>query len=136
MSTGDFELGPVPTGARERELWLQHAAGFILFEDAREYAVSKMDPALEDAAKAAARKAIDDALYGLMMIIDGVTGGLQNDEHRVSLDVVVRLARHGSAGEAPGEAVHLAHGDGMCMGFHRWREGDFGPSIVAKRRAR
>lgn len=134
MSTDDFELGPVPTDRRARELWLQHAAGFILFEDARAYAVSQIDPALKDEAKAAARKAVDDALYGLMMIIDGVSGGLQNDEHRVSLDVVVRLDRHDSAREAPVDSVHLFHGDGMCMGFHGWREGDFGSSVVAKRR--
>ena len=32
MSTSDFELATPPTGVRQRELWLQHAAGFILFE--------------------------------------------------------------------------------------------------------
>ena len=81
MSTSGFVLGLPPSSQRRRELWLQHAAGFILFEDVRNYAIERLDRALDATARAAALKAIDDAVYGLMMVIDGVSGGLGNAEH-------------------------------------------------------
>jgi hypothetical protein len=131
VSTSDFLLGPTPDSPRARELWLQHAAGFILFEDARGYAVAALPADLEPSARAVALKAIDDALYGLMMVIDGVTGGLCDPERLVRFDARVTLAEHGQ----DTATVRLADGDGMCMGFHGWREGDFGEAPVAIRRA-
>ena len=124
MSTSDFFLGPAPAPDRHRELWLQHAAGFILFEDMRGYAIERLDPNLDEAAKQAALKAIDDTVYGLMMILDGVTGHLAN----VRLQTKVRLE---SKSDEPIASIDLFHGDGMCMGFHMWREGDFGEDLVA-----
>jgi hypothetical protein len=130
MSTSDFVLGQPPHSEGRRELWLQHVAGFILFEDVRNYAVARLDPGLDATARAAALKAIDDAVYGLMMTIDGVTGGLGNPEHLVHLETEVRLeARKGGAIE-PIASLPLRDGDGMCMGFHMWCEGDFGRDPV------
>ena len=88
MSTEDFVLGPLPTSERRRELWLQHAAGFICFRDMRGYAIEKIDPGLDDKARAAALKAIDDTVYGLMMVVDGVSGGLRNTEYLVHLQEI------------------------------------------------
>ncbi len=130
MATSDFELAEPPEDARERELWLQHAAGFILFEDVRRYAVARVDPSLGPAAKAAALKAIDDAVYGLMMVIDGVTGALRHADLSVSLSVSVRLERD----EEAIQQLDLFEGDGACMGFHSWREGDFGKHPVVRQR--
>jgi hypothetical protein len=76
MSTSRFELSPVPEGSRERELWIQHAAGFILWEDVRGYARERLPATLDSGCRAVAETAIDDAIYGLMIVIDGVTGGL------------------------------------------------------------
>ena len=115
MSTSDFILGPAPTPDRHRELWLQHAAGFILFEDMRGYAIERLDPSLDDTAKKAALKAIDDTVYGLMMILDGVSGRLGNDEHSVRLQTKVCLE---SKSDELIASVDLFQGDGMCMGFH------------------
>jgi hypothetical protein len=131
MSSGDFILGPAPTSSRRRELWLQHAAGFILFEDVRGYAIRNLDPALDETARAAALKAVDDAVYGLMMVIDGVTGGLWNSEYRVDLKTTVRLMRRGAESDECAHQLDLFDGDGMCMGFHGWLEGDFGNDSVA-----
>jgi hypothetical protein len=133
MSTSDFELAPAPDEPRERELWLQHAAGFILFEDARRYALARVDGTLDDAAKQAASRAIDDALYGLMMIIDGVTGELRNAELSLNLQVIARLERRVEGRRELVEQLDLRDGDGMCMGFHAWREGDFGAKPVTAR---
>lgn len=38
IASDEFTLAPVPPERRERDLWLQHAAGFVLFEDVRNYA--------------------------------------------------------------------------------------------------
>ena len=127
MSTTDVLLGPTPESPRARELWLQHAAGFILFEDVRGHALAQIDPALDPVARAAAMKAIDDAMYGLMMVIDGVSGRLGDRERRVRVDATVTLEEHDRDIETP----RLAEGDGVCMGFHGWREGWFGDDLVA-----
>lgn len=109
---------------RSRELWLQHAIGHILFRDVRDYALGQMDSTLSPEARAAATKAANDAVYGLMMILDGVTGSLENDSSTVSLQVLAQLTT-----KKNGEVVHsldLSNGDGMCMGYHYWQAGDFG----------
>ena len=124
MATNDYTLSLPPSNTRELELWLQHAAGFILFEDMRQYAIQQIDPGLSADAQAAARKGIDDATYGLMMILDGVAGGLSNQQHRVNLRTTVELTDINS--QRTISELDLAAGDGMCMGYHGWCGGDFG----------
>jgi hypothetical protein len=133
MSTSDFELAMPPSGVRERELWLQHAAGFIVFEDARRYALARLDPTLDDRAREAAARAIDDSLYGVMMIADGVTGALRSEEHRVQLRLTVELSGLVDGKETVEQRLDLRDGDGVCMGFHGWRGGDFGSAPIATR---
>ncbi len=132
MATWQYELADPPTEPRARELWLQHAAGFIIFEDVRRIAMEQIDPALPDEARAAVQKGIDDTVGGLMQVIDGVAGGLRNPRHIVYIDFIVRLASRGeSAKSAVLSEVDLRNGDGMCMGYHRWLEDDFGKHPVA-----
>jgi len=136
MATWERELVEPPMEPRARELWLQHAAGFIVFEDIRRYAMEKIDPALTDQARAAVQKGIDDAVYGLMMVIDGITGALSNANRTVYIDFIVRLATRGDSegGEVVSE-VDLRKGDGMCMGYHGWLEDDFGKDQVTVTRS-
>jgi hypothetical protein len=131
MSTDEYRLTAPPQQARRRELWLQQAAGFILFEDVRRYARDRLDPTVDAATRAAAEHAIDDTLYGLMMVIDGVTGALRNPQNRVELRVTARLVRRADSHEELVEELDLADGDGMCMGYHGWVAGDFGKDPVA-----
>jgi hypothetical protein len=132
MATWQHELVDPPSEPRARELWLQHAAGFIIFEDIRRYAVERIEPGLSDEARAAAKKAIDDAVYSLMMVIDGVSGSISNANHEVFIDFVVRLAkREDSIDDVLLSEVDLRQGDGMCMGYHGWLEDDFGTHPVA-----
>ena len=131
MATWQYQLSEPPSDARSRELWMQHAAGFIIFEDVRRYAMEQIDPALAGEARVAAQKAIDDAVYGLMMVIDGVSGGVSNARHTVFIDFIVRLKECGESTAAEKQStIDLREGDGMCMGFHGWREGDFGDAPV------
>jgi hypothetical protein len=132
MATWKHELSQPPTEPRALELWLQHAAGFIVFQDIRRYAKERIDPALTEDSRAAAEKAIDDTVYGLMMVIDGVTGRIANDNHAVYIDFIARLATRGDAedGRVVSE-IDLRKGDGMCMGYHGWLEDDFGEYPIA-----
>ena len=107
-----------------------------MFEDVRKYALERIDRSLDDAAQQAARKAIDDALYGLMMVIDGVTGALANGDHAVTLTTEVRLVRREGAAEEVVNQLDLRDGDGMCMGHHGWIAGDFGSDVVAVKKVR
>lgn len=133
MATWEHDLVNPPTEPRARELWLQHAAGFILFEDVRRYAMERIDPALPEGVRAAIQKGIDDAVYGLMMVIEGVTGGLSNAGYTVSIDFIARLAARGNSSQGGVLAdTNLRQGDGMCMGYHGWLEGDFGKHPVAE----
>jgi len=134
MAAFDFILSDPPSESRQRELWLQHAVGFILLQDVRDYAMQQIDPLLNDDAKAAASKAINDAVYGLMKVLDGVTGTLTNDSWRVSLRATAELLDTKS--EEVVESFDLMDGDGMCMGYHGWIENDFGdvPPFMQKPR--
>ena len=117
-------LSPPPTDKTDLDLWLQHAAGKLLLDATRERARSKLPTDLSDEARAAALQAVDDALYGLMQLLDGVSDPLSNDECYVTLRTTTEL--HRSSDDAVLHALDLQDGDGMCMGFHGWVEGDFG----------
>ena len=131
MATWEHELVDPPMEPRARERWLQHTAALILFQGVRQYAVERIDPALADDVRAAVQKGIDDAVYGLMMVIEGVSGGLSNASHTVYIDFIARLAAQGESGD--GDLLSdLRQGDGMCMGYHGWIEGDFGKHSVAR----
>lgn len=92
--------------------------------------MERIDRTLTAEARAAVQKGIDDAVYGLMMGIDGVSGGLSNSTHSLSIDFLVRLATRGVESNVISE-LYLREGDGMCMGSHYWLESDFGKDPVA-----
>ena len=132
MATYNLRLEKHPTDTRARELWLQHAAGLIIFEDARQYAIDQIDKTLEDDVKAEIIKGINNAIYGLMMIFDGVSGRLKNSEFTVGLETKVVLSKKNDSGEdIIIDQVNIIQGDGMCVGYHGWLEGDFGKDLVA-----
>lgn len=124
MSAFDFNLSEPPSDPRQRELWLQHAIGFILFQDVRDYALQQVDGSLKDDEESAAIKAINDAVYGLMMVLDGVTGSLSNESRRVNLRVLAEIVDVET--DEVVESLDLLDGDGMCIGYHGWIENDFG----------
>jgi hypothetical protein len=99
----------------------------------RSYAIERLDPTLDATTKAAALKAIDDAVYGLMMVLDGVSGGLSNSEYKVLRSKVCLTKRQT---KELIDSVDLFEGDGVCMGYHGWLEGDFGKDPVAASKAK
>ena len=115
-----------PKDERSKELWLQHAAGFIIFQNMRKYAIDRIPIEYEDETKHKIITGIDDAIYGLMMMMDGVTGTLANEEYAVRIESKILLeSNHEIIQE-----INTLDGDGMCMGFHGWKEGDFGEDPI------
>lgn len=122
-----LQLATPPVDERNFELWLQHAAGDIFFCDARDYARQQfaMRSTLD---QAIAHEAIDHALYGMMMIADGVTGSICGPAGIVHVSMTVHFT---PVNGAP-IALNLADGDGVCMGFHGWVDGDFGQAPIVE----
>lgn len=116
-------LAPPPKPGRALELWIQHAAGKLLFERVRAAGLAHPDPALPKQTREVAAAAVDYAMYALMMLIEGVSGGLTGNGHEVRLKCVAQLLDE--KGDVQYE-LDLRDGDGMCMGYAGWREGDFG----------
>ena len=123
-----YTLSDPPTDERERELWLQHAAGFIIFQEMREYAIDRIPAETDDKTREMIINGIDDSIYGLMMIMDGVTGNLTNDEYAVTIENIIKLHRKSETIQE----INTLNGDGMCIAFHGWKENDFGDIYPVK----
>lgn len=139
MATRDYELVGPPSGERAKELWIQHAAGFILMEDVRREALRGLPEGLSSAELVIAEKAIDSSLYCLMAVIEDLSGGLCNKTEIVQLRLTVVHGKIPQADDLEGEieeisSLDLARGDGPCMGIAGWFEGDFGKNPVATKR--
>lgn len=122
----EYILSTPPQNKRERELWLQHTAGFIIFQDMRNYAIERIPNNIPLSTKEEIIKGIDNTIYGLMMMMDGVTGILKNDDYLVRLDTKILLEKD----EEIIYEINTLNGNGMCMGFHFWQEGDFGDDNI------
>ncbi len=132
MASHEYRLLNPPENGRGRQLWLQHAAGFIIFQDARNYAISQIPEQVDTATRLKIVEGIDDVVYGLMMIFDGVSGSLRNAEYEVALRGIVQLVRNGDHQDRVIESLDLFDGDGMCIGYHAWHRGAFGEDPVAE----
>ena len=120
------KLANPPEGDRAKELWLNHAIGFTLVRDVRDYAREQMDANLSSEAQLAAEKAIDDALYGLMMVLDGVPDRFRNSRYAVALESEIVLY------DGEHEAIRTDFFESFCMGYHSWVEGDFGEDPITE----
>src|SRR5262245_41165886 len=125
----DFSLANPPTEPRSLELWLQHGAGFIFFEKVRAAGLATLAPDAPEEVRAAVELAVDATIYALMMQIDGVSGGLRGGEAEIALTFGVDLIKD----DAVVANVDLRNGDGMCMGFHSWVDGDFGSDALVEK---
>ena len=122
MSTWNELMADPPTAGPARALWMQHVAGHILMEDVRRLGLEAAETGAD------ANTAVDAAVYGLMQVADGVTGAMKNERWQVQVCVAVQLVDRQN-GEIV-ESLDLFDGDGACMGFHSWIDGDFGESPV------
>jgi hypothetical protein len=130
MAAEDFTLAPPPEGPGARELWLQHVAGLILREDVFGYAVRRQEERTDGEMRLLDVDLAKDAWYGLCMLADGMTGAISGSGHTVRVSVSVSLHAEDDEEGEPIASLNLADGDGACMGFHGWTEGDFGSTPV------
>jgi hypothetical protein len=104
MRPGRIELGDLPDGTDQRRIHLSNAFGRVLLDNA-------------DAA--------DDVLYSVLQLLDGVTPPIANDSVRVEFVLTARVRDLST--NAVVDAVELApDGEGLCMGYAGWIDGDFG----------
>lgn len=120
------ELSNPPLDKRDRELWMQHGAGYMVFENIRKYAINKIPSEADNILREAHIKAIDNTIYGMMMQMDGIFGSLENENYRLALQTNIVLYKD----EEVIEKLNTLDGDGMCMGFHGWIENDFGSDEI------
>jgi hypothetical protein len=92
----------------------------------RSAGLASIDPEAPADARRQAERAVDRTMYALMMLIDGVSGGIANAERAVRVRFFVEVRE----GARVTHSLDLGEGDGMCMGFHGWRDGDFGEDPV------
>lgn len=120
------KLANPPSDERDRELWMQHGAGYIVFENIRKYAINKIPSEIDETLREAHLKAIDNTIYGMMMQMDGIFNPLENEKYRLALQTNIVLYKD----EEVIEELSTLDGDGMCMGFHGWIDDDFGHDNV------
>jgi len=98
--------------------------GWHLFGAARDYALKRISKDSSAEARAAAERAALDAIYGMMMLLDGVAPA-DSGTARIEYVLLARVIPQGP--DSRQELVELApDGDGLCMGFQGWVAGDFG----------
>lgn len=135
MATDDYDLVPPPDDPGGYGLWLQNAAGFILFEEVRRAACKGIDPSLPADVRAHVEAGIDSAMFYLLRTVKD-HGSLWNGSEGVEL---VMVARHVRAVPGSEEDEVLAFSDvaepeEVLWLVHDWREGDFGEAAVARRK--
>jgi hypothetical protein len=97
--------------------------GRHLAEGARDYALQRIHKSVSEETRAIATQAVLDALYGVMMVLEGITPNDVDAHHRIQyvLSARVRKRQEGTV-----ETIELSpEGDGLCMGFHRWLNQEF-----------
>ena len=120
------EALPYPEWPREpARRWVAAADAFgaHLVTAAIEYAVSRIPGTADPAARELAVKAARDAVYGAMMLLDGVASSDLGPDARA--EYVLRSRVRSRASGAVVEEFEMApDGDGLCMGFHGWVAGE------------
>ncbi|WP_088286641.1 hypothetical protein [Kineosporia sp. A_224] len=124
-------LASLPADARSRELWMQHTIGYVLMLHMREYAAATIPDDADPDARRLAMRVLDHALFGLMEICEGYNLPLRNGTHEFEVDVVGRVRRR--VDDSVVASQTLGDGDGACMGFHFWVDGEFGDQPPVER---
>jgi hypothetical protein len=120
-----FPYSDWPADPHHRWVAAGNAFGRHLMTAARDYAFERIPASASPEAQELARKAALDAIYGMMMLLDGVPSSLTGPEHRAEYVLHSRI-RSRESGKVLEEFELAPGGDGLCMGFHGWVAGDFG----------
>ena len=113
---------------------MQHAIGYVVMAQMREYAVERIPSDASREARQLAMRVLDHALFGLMEICDGYNVPLRNPTHEFTVDLVGTLRRRDDDTVVATQSLY--EGEGACMGVHGWLDGDFGeePPVLRAQR--
>jgi hypothetical protein len=103
-----------------------HTFGHLLMTHARDEALKRIPAGTSADTREVARKAVHDALYNVMMMLEGVVGVSPDSNRALEFALICRL-RESEKPYAVVEEFELApHGEEpACMGFHFWTDGEF-----------
>jgi len=97
---------------------------------ARDFAHDQIPPDASSEARRIAEEAVSNALYGVMMLLDGVASSSIDPEPSKHRAQYVLLSRIRDTGGNVLDTFELAPGgDELCMGLGMWMEGEFGSHL-------
>lgn len=116
----------VPEDPQERSLWMQEMTGLMQMTRVRQSVINDLPDDLSAVARAAACKAVDDTLYSLMMLVDGIFAPVRDAADKIGFDVdiVGKLVEPGTGRVLHTESLH--DGEGACTWLVGWLEDDYG----------
>jgi hypothetical protein len=124
MSPQRIDAGDLPEEAHARLIHLSNVFGRVLFDTARSPS-PKSGESLPKTANTDAAAVVDRTLYGALQVLDGVTPSIGNEDLDVEFVLIARVSDR-VTGQVIDEIELGPNGEGLCMGFHGWVEGDFG----------
>lgn len=103
-----------------------HTFGHLMMTHARNDALREIPESASAESRTIAEKAVKDALYNVMMILEGVVGVKADANHYLEFVLIARIRDDSTPREVVEEFELAPNGvESACMGFHFWTEGDF-----------
>jgi hypothetical protein len=108
-----------PDDRHARWVRMGHCFGRHVMRAARDYAFGRIPTTMSVEQRRIAERAALDAIYGVMMLLDGVANSDIDHDHCAEYVLIACVRRNGKGPTV--EQFELApDGDGLCMGFHAW----------------
>lgn len=126
-------LGDVPDDDSARVIHLSHVFGWTLFDVSRRPALDRVG-SLPESVQPAVERIVDSTLYAVLQILDGVIDPIRSE--RLDLEFALVAWMRGPENGQVSEVELAPAGEGLCIGFHSWVEGDFGTAPSAQQLAR
>ena len=103
-----------------------HTFGHLLFTHTLNSVIADIPQSATPEARVIATKAASDALYSVMMILEGIVGAPADQDHLIEFALIARVLGSASPHECVEQFELAPNGaESACMGFHFWSEGNF-----------
>ncbi|MBU6954977.1 MULTISPECIES: hypothetical protein [unclassified Hahella] len=113
-----------PKEQYSRKVSASHAFGEHLFNKVRKEALYSMRSYESDRDRELVEETVDATLYAMMQLLDGIFLNAIDEKHQAEYALIQRV--RDNEGVLLEESELAPDGEGLCMGFQGWREGDFG----------
>jgi len=103
-----------------------HTFGHLLFTHTLNSVIAELPQSTTPEARVVATKAASDALYNVMMILEGIVGTPADEAHTLEFALIARVLRSSSPHDCVEQFELAPNGEeSACRGFHLWSEGNF-----------